>query len=56
VLILIGVVFTFRYRLALPLVRGLTGLSIGHFLLYLLGFEVLPILLLFKILLNYINR
>lgn len=54
-LLLIGVVFTFRYRLVLPLVRSLTGISVGHFLLYLVGFEVLPILLLSKILLNYVN-
>jgi hypothetical protein len=54
-LLLIGVVFTFRYRLVLPLVRSLTGISVGHFLLYLFGFEVLPILLLSKILLNYVN-
>lgn len=54
-LLLLGLVFVYRYRLILPLVRSLTGISVGHFLLYLFGFEVLPIILLSKILLNYVN-
>ncbi len=54
-LILVGFLFLYRYYLILPLVRTKSGISPFHFFLYLCTFEILPILLLVKFLVDFLN-
>ncbi len=54
-LILVGFLFLYRYYLILPLVRSKSGISAFHFFLYLCTFEFLPILLLVKFLVDFLN-
>ncbi|MCU0404256.1 MAG: DUF4271 domain-containing protein [Chitinophagaceae bacterium] len=48
----IGFLFLYRYYLILPLMRSKSGISAFHFFLYLCTFEILPILLLVKFLVD----
>jgi hypothetical protein len=53
--ILISFLYLYRYFLILPMVRNKSGVSPFHFFLYLCTFEILPILLLVKFLVNFLN-
>lgn len=53
--IVITLLFLYRYFLILPMVRNKSGVSSFHFFLYLCTFEILPILLLVKFLVNFLN-
>lgn len=54
--IAIGMLLLYRYFLILPMVRNRSGVSSFHFFIYLCTFEILPILLLVKFLVNFLNR
>ena len=51
----IGFLFLYRYYLVLPVIRSKSGISAFHFFLYLCTFEILPILLLVKFLVDFLN-
>lgn len=53
--IIISFLYLYRYFLILPMVRNKSGVSSFHFFLYLCTFEILPILLLVKFLVNFLN-
>jgi Domain of unknown function (DUF4271) len=53
--IIISFLYLYRYFLILPMVRNKSGVSSFHFFLYLCTFEILPILLLVKFLVNVLN-
>lgn len=55
-LVLVGFTFLYRYILAFPVLRMVGNLSGGHFLMYLCAFELVPILIIAKILLSYLIR
>lgn len=54
-LVLIGVLFLYRYWLGYKAIRNTVKISAIHFFLYLCAFEVLPIALLYKAVFNYIK-
>lgn len=54
-LLMLGLLVLYRYYMILPLVRTKSGISAFHFFLYLCAFEILPIVLLVKFLLDYLN-
>jgi hypothetical protein len=54
-LLLVGSLFLYRYILALPMARKLSNVSSFHFFIYLCGFEILPIILLAKFLMNFLE-
>jgi hypothetical protein len=54
-LLLVGCLFLYRYILALPMARKLSNVSSFHFFIYLCGFEILPIILLAKFLINFLE-
>lgn len=54
-LLLVGSLFLYRYLLALPMARKLSNVSSFHFFIYLCGFEILPIILLAKFLMNFLE-
>jgi hypothetical protein len=51
----ISFLYLYRYFLILPIVRIKSGVSSFHFFLYLCTFEILPIMLLVKFLVNLLN-
>lgn len=53
--IIISFLYLYRYFLILPMVRNKSGVSSFHFFLYLCTFEILPIMLLVKFLVNFLN-
>lgn len=53
--ITISFLYLYRYFLILPMVRNKSGVSSFHFFLYLCTFEILPILLLVKFLVNFLK-
>jgi Domain of unknown function (DUF4271) len=53
--IVISFLYMYRYFLILPMVRNKSGVSSFHFFLYLCTFEILPVLLLVKFLVNFLN-
>lgn len=55
-MVLLGFAFLYRYMLAFPVLRMVGRLSGFHFLLYLCAFELVPILILAKILLSFLMR
>ncbi|HMP92373.1 MAG TPA: DUF4271 domain-containing protein, partial [Phnomibacter sp.] len=52
----LALLFCYRYFIAVPLVRNQTRISSLHFFLYLCAFEILPVLLIYKLLLTFISR
>jgi Domain of unknown function (DUF4271) len=55
-LIGLAMLYIYRYIIAFPLVRNHTRLSSFHFFLYLCAFEIIPVLLIYKLLLTFLNR
>jgi hypothetical protein len=53
-LILVSLLFLYRYFLILPMVRNRSGVSSLHFFIYLCTFEILPIMVLVKYLINFL--
>jgi hypothetical protein len=53
--IIIGFLLLYRYYLILPLVRNKSGVSPFHFFLYLCTFVILPILILVKFLVHFLD-
>ncbi len=54
--IIIAFLYLYRYFLLLPMVRNKSGVSSFHFFLYLCTFEILPVMLLVKFLVNFLNN
>jgi hypothetical protein len=55
-LLLLSILYLYRYLIALPLVRNHSGLTGFHFFIYLCAFEVVPVLLIYKLLLLMLSR
>lgn len=55
-LVLLAILFVYRYLIALPLVRNHAGLTGLHFFIYLCAFEVIPVLLVYKLFLFLLSR
>lgn len=55
-LLLLIILYLYRYLIALPLVRNHAGLTGFHFFIYLCAFEVVPVLLIYKLLLLILSR
>ena len=51
----LSLLFLYRFFLVLPMVRSKSGVSTFHFFIYLCTFEILPILLLVKFLMNFLS-
>jgi hypothetical protein len=54
-LVLVGLLFTYRYFVSFSAVRSKLKVSVLHFLLYLCAVEILPLLLMYKLLVNYFD-
>lgn len=52
---MIGVLFTYRYFVSFSAIRNKLKVNVLHFFLYLCAVEVLPLLLIYKLLINYIT-
>jgi Domain of unknown function (DUF4271) len=52
----LATLYVYRYIIAFPLLRLHTRLSSFHFFLYLCAFEIIPVLLIYKLLLSILNR
>lgn len=55
-LLMLIILYLYRYIIALPLVRNRSGLTGFHFFIYLCAFEVVPVLLIYKLLLLILGR
>lgn len=55
-LILLLILYLYRYIIALPLVRTHSGLTGFHFFIYLCAFEIVPLLLIYKLLILILSR
>ncbi len=55
-LLILVILYLYRYLIALPLVRNHAGLTGFHFFIYLCAFEVVPVLLIYKLLLLILSR
>lgn len=55
-LILIGMLFIYRYVISFAPVKKEIKVSQFHFFLYLCGFEIIPLLLIYKVLITYLER
>jgi hypothetical protein len=55
-IILLIILYLYRYLIALPLVRNHSGLTGFHFFIYLCAFEVIPVLLIYKLLIIILSR
>ncbi len=53
--IMLVLFYVYRYRLIFPILNSNTRISGWHFFIYLCSFEILPLLIVSKILLSYIN-
>lgn len=53
--IIIGGFLLYRYIISAPIARKAMGISLAHFILYMLAFEVLPILILYKAIANLLK-
>jgi hypothetical protein len=51
----IGILFIYRYFVSFTTIRSRLRVNVFHFLLYLCSVEILPLLLIYKLLLNYFN-
>lgn len=54
-LAVIGILFIYRYFVSFTTIRARLRVNVFHFLLYLCSVEILPLLLIYKLLLNYFN-
>jgi hypothetical protein len=54
-IIVIGILFIYRYFVSFTTIRSRLRVNVFHFLLYLCSVEILPLLLIYKLLLNYFN-
>jgi hypothetical protein len=54
-LVMIGLLFAYRYFVSFNAIRNKLKVNLLHFFLYLCAVEVLPLLLIYKLLINYIN-
>jgi hypothetical protein len=54
--LLIGLAFLYRYIIAFAPVRKQINVSQFHFFLYLCGFEIIPLLVIYKVLLSFFER
>ncbi|NCI45424.1 DUF4271 domain-containing protein [Sediminibacterium soli] len=52
---LVALLFIYRYFVSFTAIRGRLRVNVFHFLLYLCSVEILPLLLIYKLLLNYFN-
>ena len=55
-LLLLVILYLYRYLIALPIVRNHSGLTGFHFFIYLCAFEVVPVLLIYKLLILILSR
>lgn len=55
-LLILSILYLYRYLIALPIVRNHSGLTGFHFFVYLCAFEVVPVLLIYKLLLLMLSR
>lgn len=55
-LLVLMILYLYRYLIALPLVRNHSGLTGFHFFIYLCAFEIVPVLLIYKLLLLILSR
>jgi len=55
-LIMIGILFIYRFINAFRHLRNEIKLSIFHFFIYLCAFEIIPVLLIYKVLLAYLEK
>ena len=53
---LIGFAFAYRYIIAFAPIRNQINVSQFHFFLYLCGFEIIPLLVIYKVLLSFFER
>ena len=53
-LFLIGALFLYRYLLSFAAIRNKLKVNALHFFLYLCAVELLPLILIYKVLINYI--
>lgn len=54
--IIVGLFFLYRYVVSMGTIRGTLKVNALHFFLYLCAVEVLPLMILYKALLNFFNR
>lgn len=55
-LIMIGVLFIYRFSTAYKQIRNQIKLSLFHFFIYLCAFEITPVVLIYKVLLAYLEK
>ena len=54
-LVMVGLLFVYRYFVSFNAIRNKLKVNLLHFFLYLCAVELLPLLLIYKLLINYIN-
>jgi hypothetical protein len=54
--LVIGLLFVYRYRVSYPAVRKEVKVSPLHFFFYVFAFEIIPLLLIYKTLMLYLNK
>ena len=55
-LIMIGILFIYRFGAAYKQIRNQIKLSVFHFFIYLCAFEITPVVLIYKVLLAYLEK
>jgi hypothetical protein len=55
-LVMVTFAFAYRYIVAYAPIRKQINVTQLHFLLYLCGFEIIPLLVLYKVLLSFLER
>lgn len=54
-LLVLGLLYFYRYIIAMPMVRAYSRVSSFHFFIYLCAFEIVPLLLVYKFVLQFIS-
>ena len=54
--LVIGLAFAYRYIISFAPIRKQINVSQFHFFLYLCGFEIIPLLVMYKVLLSFFER
>ncbi|MBU3715359.1 MAG: DUF4271 domain-containing protein, partial [Ferruginibacter sp.] len=54
-LVLVGAAFVYRYAVSFPLIRNKMALNAFHFFLYFISLEVIPLLVILKLLFRKLN-
>jgi len=52
----VGLLFLYRFYLSFATIEGRLKISFFHFMLYLIGFEIVPLLLINKLLFRFLGE